>query len=144
MGAVIRYVRYRFFLSDQTWKENRLFKHAQSLQLAGDKGHAILPGAFIFKICRSHIVKLIIKGNVVVPLGRHRPYFQTRHSFCINAFFLNKIIFLNNEIVFKLTLKIYNSEHLVSILSHRHQSMKRKSNQHLKRCLEVMFLVNYN
>ena len=25
-------------------ESDRLFKHAQSLQLAGDKGHAILPG----------------------------------------------------------------------------------------------------
>ena len=29
---------------------------------------------------------------------------------------------------------------LTSILSHRHQSMKRNSNQSLKRCLGVMFL----
>ena len=46
------------------------------------------------------------------------------------------------KLLFQLTLKIYNSEeHLVSILSHRvrHQSMKRNSNQRLKRCLEVMF-----
>ena len=46
------------------------------------------------------------------------------------------------KLLFQLTLKIYNSEeHLVSILSHRvrHQSMKRNSNQHLKRCLGVMF-----
>ena len=48
--------------------------------------------------------------------------------------------FIYNEVIFQLMLKIYNSEeHLVSILSHRHQSMKRNSNQSLKRCLEVMF-----
>ena len=35
-------------------------------------------------------------------------------------------------------LKIYNlEEHLVSILSHIHRSMKRNSNQRLKRCFEV-------
>ena len=47
--------------------------------------------------------------------------------------------FIHNEVIFQLTLKINNSEeHLVSILSHRHQSMKRNSNQRLKRCLEEM------
>ena len=46
------------------------------------------------------------------------------------------------KLLFQLTLKIFNSEeHLVSILSHRvrHQSMKRNSNQRLKRFLAVMF-----
>ena len=47
--------------------------------------------------------------------------------------------FIYNEVIFQLTLKIYNSEHLVTILSRRHQSMKRNSNQRLKRCLKVMF-----
>ena len=50
-----------------------------------------------------------------------------------------KFFFIYNEVIFQLMLKIYNSEHLVSILSHRHQSMKLNSNQRLKRCLEVMF-----
>ena len=61
--------------------------------------------------------------------------------------FLNKIYYLNNEffiyneneVIILLTLKIYNSEeHLVSILSHRHQSMKRNSDQRLWK-LEVLF-----
>ena len=60
-----------------------------------------------------------------------------------------KFLYLRNEFIFQLTLKINNSEeHLVSILSHRHQSMKRNSNQRLKRCSEVMFLtiisIQYN
>ena len=57
--------------------------------------------------------------------------------------------FIHNEVIFQLMLKINNSEeHLVSILSHRHQNMKCNSNQCLKRCLEVMFLtiisIKYN
>ena len=28
-------------------ESDRLFKHAQNLQLAGDKGHAILPGTIV-------------------------------------------------------------------------------------------------
>ena len=49
-----------------------------------------------------------------------------------------KLFYIYNKVIFHLTLKIYNSEeHLVSILSHRHQSMKRNGNQRLKRCLEV-------
>ena len=41
-----------------------------------------------------------------------------------------KLFYIYNEVIFHLTLKIYNAEeHLVSILSHRHQSMKRNSNQ---------------
>ena len=36
--------------------------------------------------------------------------------------------FIYNEVIFQLMLKVYNSEeHLVSILSHRHHSMKRNS-----------------
>ena len=59
-----------------------------------------------------------------------------------------KLFIYMMKLLFQLTLKIYNSEkpeeHLVSILSPRvrqcrHQSMKRNSNQRLKRCLEVMF-----
>ena len=49
-----------------------------------------------------------------------------------------KLLTYMMKLLFQLTLKIYNSEeHLVSILSHRvrHQSMKRNSNQRLKRCL---------
>ena len=53
-----------------------------------------------------------------------------------------KLFIYRMKLIFQLTLKIYNSEeHLVSILSHRvrDQSMKRNTNQRLKRCLEVMF-----
>ena len=55
-----------------------------------------------------------------------------------------KLFIYMMKLLFQLTLKIYNSEtpeeHLVSILSPRvrHQSMKRNSNQRLKRCLEEM------
>ena len=41
-------------------------------------------------------------------------------------------IYLYDEVIFQLTLIIHNSEeHFVSILSHRHQSMKCNSNQRL-------------
>ena len=47
-------------------------------------------------------------------------------------FFLNNEFFIYNEVIIQLTLKNYNSEeHLVLIPSHRHQSIKRNSNQRL-------------
>ena len=48
-------------------------------------------------------------------------------------------LYIANEVIIQLMLKNYNSEeHMLLIPSHRHQSMKRNSNQRLWK-LEVLF-----
>ena len=50
---------------------------------------------------------------------------------------------IGNEVIIQLMLKIYNSEHLVLILSFsqtpKYEAKQTNSNQRLKRCLEIMF-----
>ena len=68
-----------------------------------------------------------IKFGVIRSFRIHVSFF----SF-LNNFFFNNEFFIYNEVIIQLTLKNYNSEeHLVLIPSHRHQSMKRNSNQRL-------------
>ena len=60
-------------------------------------------------------------------------------------FFLN-IFFLNNEMFFQLMLKIITQKNIWYQFFLRHQSMKRNSNQRLKRCFNLLGsnVLNYN
>ena len=86
--------------------------------------------------CPAVIQDSKIKFGVIRSFRIHVSFFSFLNKI---FFFLNNEFFIYNEVIIQLTLKNYNSEeHLVLIPSHRHQSMKRNSNQRLWK-LEVLF-----
>ena len=67
-------------------ESDRLFKHAQSLQLAGDKSHTILPGSYTTTyVCKQRVVALILMEllskmrkmrTITPPDANYNKYFQ--------------------------------------------------------------------